>query len=46
MNLTRCIHQFFEQYLPRIKGCSVQTIKAYRDTFKLFFTLCGRHTMA
>ena len=36
MNLARCIHQFFEQYLPRIKGCSVQTIKAYRDTFKLF----------
>jgi site-specific recombinase XerD len=35
MNLTRCIHQFFEQYLPRIKGCSVQTIKAYRDTYKL-----------
>jgi site-specific recombinase XerD len=24
------------QYLPRIKGCSGQTIKAYRDTFKLF----------
>jgi site-specific recombinase XerD len=36
MNLNQSIHQFFEQYLPRIKGCSVQTIKAYRDTFKLF----------
>ncbi|MCP4371218.1 MAG: tyrosine-type recombinase/integrase [Deltaproteobacteria bacterium] len=36
MNLNRCIHQFFVQYLPRIKGCSGQTIKAYRDTFKLF----------
>jgi site-specific recombinase XerD len=36
MNLNRCIHQFFVQYLPRIKGCSTQTIRAYRDTFKLF----------
>jgi len=36
MNLNRCIHQYFVQYLPRIKGCSGQTIKAYRDTFKLF----------
>ena len=35
MNLNRCIHQYFAQYLPRIKGCSVQTIKAYRDTYKL-----------
>jgi len=36
MNLNRCIHQYFVQYLPRIKGCSRQTITAYRDTFKLF----------
>jgi site-specific recombinase XerD len=36
MNLNRCIHQYFVQYLPRIKGCSTQTIKAYRDTFRLF----------
>ena len=43
MNLTRCIHQFFEQYLPRIKGCSVQTIKAYRDTFKLFLPFAAKY---
>ncbi|MBC2709980.1 MAG: tyrosine-type recombinase/integrase [Desulfosarcina sp.] len=36
MNLNRCIHQYFVQYLSRIKGCSGQTIKAYRDAFKLF----------
>lgn len=35
MNLTHYIHQFFVQYLPRIRGCGVQTIKAYRDTYKL-----------
>jgi integrase/recombinase XerD len=43
MNLTRCIHQFFEQYLPRIKGCSVQTIRAYRDTFKLFLPFAATY---
>ena len=36
MKLTTCIHQFFERYLPQIKGASPNTIKAYRDTFKLF----------
>jgi site-specific recombinase XerD len=36
MKLSTCIHQFFDQYLPRIKGSSGHTIKAYRDTFKLF----------
>ncbi len=36
MRLSTCIHQFFERYLPQIKGVSPHTIKAYRDTFKLF----------
>jgi len=36
MKLSSCIHQFFEQYLPRIKGCGSNTIKAYRDAFSLF----------
>jgi len=36
MKLQTCIYQFFEQYLPRIKGSSDQTIKAYRDVFSLF----------
>ncbi|MGD8703779.1 MAG: tyrosine-type recombinase/integrase [Desulfosarcina sp.] len=43
MNLNQSIHQFFEQYLPRIKGCSVQTIKAYRDTFKLFLPFAATY---
>jgi len=43
MNLNRCIHQYFVQYLPRIKGCSVQTIKAYRDTFKLFLPFAATY---
>lgn len=36
MNLSICIHQFFDQYLFRIKGSSRRTIKAYREVFTLF----------
>ena len=36
MKLSPAIHQFFDQYLPHIKGVSEHTLKAYRDAFKLF----------
>jgi site-specific recombinase XerD len=36
MRLSSCIHQFFDKYLPQIKGVSPHTLKAYRDTFRLF----------
>jgi len=36
MKLSLAIHQFFDQYLPHIKGVSEHTLKAYRDAFKLF----------
>jgi len=36
MKLTTCLHQFFSNYLPHIKGVSHHTIKAYRDAFTLF----------
>jgi len=36
MKLKTCLYRFFDQYLPRIKGSSDQTIKAYRDVFSLF----------
>ena len=36
MKLETCIFRFFDQYLPRVKGSSDQTIKAYRDVFSLF----------
>jgi integrase/recombinase XerD len=36
MRLSSCIYQFFDQYLPHIKGCSPNTVKSYRDTFALF----------
>ena len=36
MKLSPLIHQFFDQYLPSIRGVSTQTVKAYRDAFRLF----------
>ena len=36
MKLSVCILHFFEQYLPRIKGCGPNTIRSYRDAFSLF----------
>ena len=43
MKLSPLIHQFFGQYLPHIKGVSHNTIKAYRDTFKLFLPFAANH---
>jgi integrase/recombinase XerD len=36
VKLSPAIHQFFDRYLPHIKGVSDHTLKAYRDAFKLF----------
>ena len=36
MKLSTCLHQFFDQYLPRIKGASDETINSYRQCFTLF----------
>jgi site-specific recombinase XerD len=36
MKLSPAIHQFFDRYLPHIKGVSEHTLKAYRDALKLF----------
>jgi len=43
MKLSTCIHQFFGQYLPHIKGASTHTIKAYRDTFKIFLPFAAKY---
>ncbi|MBL7178183.1 MAG: tyrosine-type recombinase/integrase [Desulfobacteraceae bacterium] len=43
MKLSICIHQFFGQYLPRIKGVSTHTIKAYRDSFKIFLPFAAKY---
>ena len=43
MKLSTLIIQFFNQYLPRIKGSSEHTIKAYRDTFSLFLPFAANY---
>ena len=43
MNLSTIIHQFFGQYLPRIKGSSPQTIRAYRDTYTLLLPFAANY---
>ena len=43
MKLSSCLHHFFGQYLPRIKGVSTHTIKAYRDTFKIFLPFAAKY---
>ncbi len=36
MRLSSCLLQYFNQYLPQIKGTSEQSIKTYQQTFSLF----------
>lgn len=43
MRLSTCIYKFFDQYLPRIKGSSRETIKAYRDAFTIFLPFAAQH---
>jgi integrase/recombinase XerD len=43
MRLSSCLHQFFNQYLPRIKGASEQSIRTYQETFSLFLPFLATH---
>ena len=43
MKLAPCIHQFFDHYLPNIRGMSLHTILSYRDTFKLFLPFAAQY---
>ncbi len=43
MRLSSAIHQFFSRYLPHIKALSPHTVKAYRDTFKLFLPYAANY---
>jgi site-specific recombinase XerD len=42
MKLSTCIIEFFNHYLPHIKGSSEHTIKSYRDTFSLFLPFAAK----
>jgi integrase/recombinase XerD len=43
MKLSAVVHQFFDHYLPHIKGVSPCTIRAYRDAFKLLLPFAANH---
>jgi len=43
MKLSPCLHQFFNHYLPHIKGVSQDTITSYRDAFKIFLTFAAQY---
>jgi len=43
MKLSSCVHQFFDHYLPHIKGVSRHTIQSYRDAFKIFLTFAAKY---
>jgi len=43
MKLSDCIHQFFDHYLPHLKGASEQTICSYRETFTLLLPFAARY---
>jgi len=46
MKLSTCLHQYFYEYLPRIKGTSEHSVKAYRQAFSLFLHfLAGYHSI-
>ena len=43
MRLSSATHQFFSKYLPHIRALSPHTIKAYRDSFKLFLPFAANY---
>ena len=43
MRFSSCVHQFFDHYLPHIKGVSQDTIKSYRDAFRIFLAFAAKH---
>ncbi len=43
MKLNTCVIQFFNQYLPRIKGVSEHTISTYHSTFSIFLPFTAQY---
>ena len=43
MRLSTCLHRFFDEYLPQIKGSSEQSVKAYRETFSIFLPFMAQY---
>ena len=43
MKLHSCVYRYFTEYLPGIKGVSSQTVKTYKDAFKIFIKFSSNH---
>lgn len=43
MKLSPLLHKFFDQYLPHIKGVSPNTVRGYRDAFKIFLPFAANY---
>lgn len=43
MKLSDSIHQFFDHYLPHLKGASKQTIDSYREAFTILLPFLARY---
>jgi len=46
MNLSHALHQFFDHYLPHLKGASQQTMASYRDAFTLLLPFAAQYNHA
>jgi len=46
MELTVCVQEFFDRYLPRIKGVAENTVTAYRHAFSIFLPFAARFHQA
>jgi len=42
VRLSTLLHRFFDSYLSQVKGPSPNTIKSYRDCFKLFLPFAAK----
>ena len=43
-NLGLCVEKFFREYLPTLRGMSLQTIRSYRDALVLFLRFVSGHS--
>ncbi len=43
MRLSKCVRQYFDEYLPRLVGAGGETIKAYREAFTLFIPFAAKY---
>ncbi len=43
MKVVECVREFFNYYLPNVKGCRATTISCYKDSFKFLLPFASRY---